>query len=108
MDERSTNIHTHADTNEEVSRHWSPGSQTYAPADVLQRYLRRGWKLAELAAVESFYYAGYRRVDVYHFTLLHGEEHIDMPVLGNPVVYRLIEEHKLTVMRINSNEEALD
>ena len=108
MEERSARTHIPTNTEEEVSRHWSPTSQAYAPADVLQRYLRTGWKLENLAAVESFYYAGYRRVDVYYFTLTRGEEKIDMPVLRNPVVMRLIEEQKLTVMRINSTEDEID
>ena len=108
MEERPARTYIPADTDEEVSRHWSPASQAYAPADVLQRYLRTGWKLENLAAVESFYYAGYRRVDIYYFTLKRNEETIEMPVLRNPVVTRLIEEQKLTVMRINSTQEDLD
>jgi hypothetical protein len=108
MAERSTSTYTPANIDEEVSRHWSPASQAYAPADILQRYLRTGWILENLAAVESFYYAGYRRVDVYYFRLKRGDESVEMPVLMNPVVTRLIEEYKLTVIRINSTQEELD
>lgn len=86
-------------------RHWSRESQTYAPADVLMRYLRSGWELDKLAAVESFWHAGVRRVEVYYFTLLNGEERVEMPVLANPAVFRLIEESQLTVIRVNSTQE---
>lgn len=108
MEERSTGTYTPSKTDEEVSRHWSPASQAYAPADILLRYLRTGWKLENMAAVESFYYAGYRRVDVYHFMLKREQETVEMPVLMNPVVTRLIEEHKLTVIRVNSSQEEVD
>src|SRR5689334_22079088 len=108
MEDRTTGTYIPTNADDEVSRHWSPTSQTYAPADVLQRYLRTGWKLENPAAVESFYYAGYRRVYVYYFTLKHGDLTVEMPVLGNPVVMRVIEEHKLTVMCINSAQEQLD
>jgi hypothetical protein len=82
-------------------RHWAPDSQAYAPADVLQQYLRSGWELDTLAAVETFYMAGYRRSDIYYFTLKRNTEYIEMPVLANPVVFRIIQEHKLNVLRIN-------
>ncbi len=108
MEERPARTYVPTNIDEEASRHWSPTSQAYAPADVLQRYLRTGWKLETLAAVETFYYAGYRRVDIYYFTLKRNEETIEMPVLRNPVVTRLIEEQKLTVMRINSTQEDID
>ena len=89
-------------------RHWSPNSQTYAPADVLVRHLRTGWTLEPMAAVETFYYAGYRRVDVYFFTLKKDDTTLEMPVLGNPAVRRLIEEQKLTVVRSNVTTEEID
>ncbi len=91
-------------TDEESNYHyWSPRSQTYAPANVLMHYLQRGWRLDPLAAVESFWHAGVRRVDVYYFTLLNSDERIEMPVLANPAVFRLIEEHQLTVIRVNAS-----
>ncbi len=80
---------------------WSPRSQTYAAADMLLSHLRNGWMLHPLVAVESIWHAGVRRVDVYYFTLLHGDEHLEMPVLANPVVFRLIEDHGLSLVRVN-------
>jgi len=102
MAERSTQTSTSTYGETDRARHWSPDSQTYAPADVLMRYLTDGWELQSLAAVESFYYAGYRRVDIFYFTLKNGSEVIEMPVLANPVTHRLVEERKLTVLRVNA------
>ena len=87
---------------EDRHRHWSSESQAYAPVDVLLYYLRDGWSLDNLAGVETFYYAGYRRVDVYYLTLRRHTESLEMPVLANPALTRLIEANKINVMRVNS------
>jgi hypothetical protein len=108
MAERSTQSSTSAHTDTDRSRHWSPESQTYAPADVLLNFIHDGWTLETPAAVESFYYAGYRRVDVFYFTLKRGEEVLEMPVLANPVTHRLVEERKLTVLRVNATRGEAD
>jgi len=93
---------------EDRFRHWSPESQSYAPVDVLENYLRTGWTMDSLAAVETFYYAGYRRVDVFYLTLRRGEACLEMPVLANPKLMRLIEENELTVLRVNASRGEVD
>ena len=103
---KSTTTSSFAD--EDRYRHWSPDSQTYAPADVLLNYIRQGWQLDSRAAVETFFYAGYRRVDVFYFTLRDGDVVVEMPVLANPAVSRLVEQNKLTVLRINHTREEND
>jgi hypothetical protein len=82
-------------------RHWSPESELFAPADVLLQYLRQGWKLDKLVAVETVYYSGYRRSDIFYFTLHRDDQIVEMPVLANPVVFYLIEAHQLELLRIN-------
>jgi hypothetical protein len=82
-------------------RHWSADSEAYAPADVLLQHLRAGWKLDELVAIETFYYAGYRRSDIYYFTLQKDGKTIEMPVLANPTVFRIVKERGLTTVRIS-------
>jgi hypothetical protein len=92
---------------EDVHRHWSPDSEPYAPADVLLQYLKNGWNLEKLVAVETVYYAGYRRSDIYYFTLEHDGQSIEMPILANPAVFRVIEQNRLTTLRINVDRESL-
>src|SRR5437660_12459 len=70
-------------------RHWSPDSEVYAPAIILQQYLREGWQPEELVAVETFYHAGYRHSDIYFFTLRHDGDAIEIPVLANPTVLKV-------------------
>ncbi len=90
---------------DEFHRHWSPESEIYAPADVLLQYLTRGWRLDKPIAVETVYYAGYRRSDVYYFTLERDGVSLEMPVLATPVVFKLIEDRQLTTLRINVDRE---
>jgi hypothetical protein len=91
---------------DDVHRHWSPDSETYAPAEVLLHYLSRDWKLQKLVAVETVYYAGYRRSDIYYFTLERDGHAVEMPILANPAVFKVIEQHQLTTLRINVDREA--
>lgn len=76
-------------------RHWSRESQAYAPVDVLINYIHEGWTLDALG-VKTFYFAGYRGVDVYYFTLRRDPQTLEMPVVANPVIRRLIRELGLT------------
>jgi hypothetical protein len=82
-------------------RHWSAESQEFAPSDALLSYITEGWVLDKLITIETFYYSGYRRVDVVHFTLRRDEETFDMPVLANPMVNRLIDYYDLTILPAN-------
>jgi hypothetical protein len=86
---------------DEVHRHWCPVAEKYAPADVLLQHLREGWELDPLVAVETFYFAGYRCSDIYYFTLRQANTTVEMPVLANPIVLRLVDERQLSTLRIN-------
>lgn len=86
-------------------RHWSAESETYAPVEVLIKLVREGWQLDKLAAVEAYFYAGNRYVEILYFTLWRDGEGMEIPVLSNPVSRRLIQEHKLTVIRVNVNRD---
>ena len=85
-----------------AERHWSPESETYTTADVLLQYLCLGWKLDDKVSAESYYHAGYRRSDVYYFTLKQNGVSVQMPVLVNPVVCRVVRDHGLKVLWINA------
>ncbi|MBN1563301.1 MAG: hypothetical protein JXA10_05650 [Anaerolineae bacterium] len=82
----------------DTRRHWSPTSQAYAPADVLIRYLADGWSISPIVGLEEHWHAGSRRVDVYHFELVKGDDELLLPVQSNPVVRRLLNERQLRVV----------
>jgi hypothetical protein len=75
-----------------LNRHWSAESQTYASGDVLINYLRNGWQLDPESRIDKVSSEGPRGVDVFYFRLLKGQQMIDMPVIGSPRVYRLVDQ----------------
>jgi hypothetical protein len=89
-------------------RHWSAESQEYAPSDALLSCLSEGWLLDKLIAIETFYYSGYRRVDVVYFTLHREDQTCEMPVLANPMVNRLIDYYDLTVVPANTTHSTIE
>ncbi len=96
--------------NDEVYFHWSAVSQRYAPVEVLLQYLRFGWKPDGTIAVEEFCFRGARYTKIYYFRLLYLEESFWIPVLENPIVLRLIREHKLSqhLAAPNCESDAVD
>ncbi|PJF35863.1 MAG: hypothetical protein CUN49_08400 [Candidatus Thermofonsia Clade 1 bacterium] len=88
--------------NVEEYRHWSPLSQAYTSADVLQQYLRAGWQLAESVTVETFTLGAGRRVSVYHFTLSKDGRELRLPVVSSPFALRVIMDRSLKVIRLNA------
>lgn len=85
--------------------HWSPESQTYTTADVLLQYLRDAWTLRRNVVVETFGCSSYRRVSVYHFVLQKGSRRIELPIIENPIVQRLMRQYELAVLEESCPEE---
>jgi hypothetical protein len=79
-------------------RHWSPRSQSYASADVLQQYLRAGWQLAETVTAESFTLGAGRHVSLYHFVLSKDGRELHLPTISSPLVLRTIMDRNLKVV----------
>ena len=82
----------------DVCYHWSETSQMYATATILLKYLHQDWQLAPQVVVESFSCYGGRHVDIFYFTLTKNGQQIELPVLSNPVVRRLIAYCKFQVV----------
>ena len=91
----------------DTRRHWSPTSQAYAPADVLMRFLTDGWAISPIVGLEEHWHAGSRRVDVYHFELIKGDDALILPVQSNPVVRRLLNDRQLRVVLLKNDEVSL-
>ena len=82
----------------ERRRHWSPSSQSYAPVDVLLDRQADGWNLNLVVGLEEYWLGGGRHVTVYYFELTKAYQTVIMPVLGNPVVRRLVSQRRFRVM----------
>jgi hypothetical protein len=90
------------DTNYHVSypdvyRYWSKNCEQYAGCDSLLTALRQGWQANEICYSEDHWLAGMRLVVVFHFELRRGSETIQMPVISNPFVRRLIYQEAFQV-----------
>ncbi len=80
-------------------RHWCPYSERYAPAEVLVAYLRHGWELDDRVNVERVHFGASRYSEIYYFTLWSAGCSIEIPVISNPVVRRIIRGCPSMVLR---------
>jgi hypothetical protein len=79
-------------------RHWHAPSEKYAGGDSLATALFLGWTMGDIVRLEEHWYAGTRRVAVYHFELMRDNQTVVMPVLCNPYVDSLIANSNLRVL----------
>ena len=88
------------------TQHWSYSSEKHAGGDNLMTALSRGWKLDDTVKVETVWYAGMRSSTIYHFTLTRDGQQIDMPVLSNPYVNRMVRtEDNLKLVPIDEEPD---
>lgn len=75
----------------DVVRHWSPISEKYAGGDALITLFNAGWHLSETVFFEEFWHAGSRPVTIYHLVMVRGDESMNVPVISNPYVDRMMD-----------------
>ena len=80
-----------------LSRHWHAASEAYAGGDCLVTALQRGWEMDDVVHQEEFWHAGSRLVMIYHFTLMREGETVNMPVISNPYIHRLLRMQNFDV-----------
>lgn len=88
-------------------KHWSRESQPFAPAEILINRLENGWSLNQVVHAKTHQYGGGRTIQIYFFTICLNGETIELPVQANPVMRRLIAEHKLTVIPLDNGSAAV-
>lgn len=89
----------------EIYRHWCPHSEKFAGGDALLTALEEGWQIIGIIFRQDFWYAGVRRVPVYHFELYRPDEVIRMAVIQNPYVTRLVSECGVQVVLMNQRKQ---
>ena len=89
-------------------RHWSPASQSYAPADVLLEYLADGWNLSSVVGRMEHWYGAGRHVGVYYFELARDHRMMVMAVHGNPAVHRLVWERRSRIVPLGADDRLMD
>lgn len=87
----------------DVQQHWCPSSEQYGGGDCLITLISAGWVLAERIYIEYKRFNGNRRTTIYHCRLTRGEDTMEMPVIENPYVARLVWQRQL--IQINNEQE---
>lgn len=82
----------------DVWQHWCQDTEKYCGGDGLVTVMMQGWELHPTVQLEYKHFGGNRRVRVYHFSLFRQGEHMEMPVVHNPYVNRLIRTMQLDVV----------
>jgi hypothetical protein len=80
-------------------QYWCPVSERYAPAEALLQYLHEGWEPDRFVTVEAVYFAHGRCSEIYHFTLYRAGSSVEMPVLANPAIGRIVSMCPALVVR---------
>ena len=89
----------------EFRRHWSDRSERYAGCDALLTALHNQWEAEGTCYEERYYHAGTRLVTIYHFILHKGDETLQMPVIANPVLRRILREWPFTVVPLEMRQQ---
>jgi len=89
---------------QQIYRHWDPRSERFAGADALLTAVDEGWEPERTLFYETYWFAGSRCVTVYHIELRREGEVMDMPVISNPYLRRLIAKHKPTVLPLEERD----
>lgn len=80
------------------ARHWCPHSEVYTGADSLLTAQRNGWRLAGLVYKQQVIFSNGRQTTLYHFELVRGSETVIMPIVRNPFVERMIQQHAIDIL----------
>lgn len=73
-------------------RHWDATSEAFTGGDALFTFLSEGWSLDETVTYEEYWLSGVRPITIYYFTLEKDDQKLNMPVITNPYVRRVVSE----------------
>ena len=105
MIQDSQNLHSQYP---DFSRHWCDTSEAYGGGDALLTALQNHWIAEKTCYEEHYWHAGTRLVTIYHFVLKNGDETLNMPVITNPYVRRIIREEQFKVVPISEAQKMPD
>lgn len=86
-------------------RHYHASSEPFASGDTLQTLLYRGWQPAKGLRRHVYWLSAMRSVTVYEFQLHRGKEVIQIPILVNPFVLRMVNDLGLYIEMQEDHEE---
>ncbi|MBZ0293119.1 MAG: hypothetical protein K8L99_11195 [Anaerolineae bacterium] len=89
-------------------RHWSPVSEQYAGGDALYSFLMTGWEIAtNVVFYEEIWLNGVRRICICHIELKKDDQIIEMPVLENPYVHKMLVTLRIQQLPVDKAQRRL-
>jgi hypothetical protein len=79
-------------------RHWSPLSEKYTGGDALLTAMDRGWRVQSRIQCQEHWHGDSRRICIYSVELNRGDETLNMAIIDNPFVTRLIDDLNLQIV----------
>ena len=90
----------------DYSRHWHSGSEAYASGEQLQDALFSGWNLDKVVfRTEHKMRHSARHIVFFVVVLWKNGERCNMPVLANPYVERLLNQHNVHVINVERRHQ---
>lgn len=92
----------------DVWQHWAPDTERFGGGDGLITAMMMGWELDKTIYMEYKHFGGNRRVRVYHCHLSYQGQTLEMPVVHNPYVNRLIRTMQLKIEPYQAEKIRID
>ena len=87
------------------SSHWCHRSQKYAGVDNLIHLIEEGWKLKQFALLEKVWING-RRSLIYHFFVYKHSKSMQVRVIDNPYVTRVIRRFDIRLTSFTKRQSS--
>jgi hypothetical protein len=81
----------------QTHRHWCPTSEKFASGDALLSLMDAGWRPEQIVFLPEYSLSSGRYARVYQFHLFDDQHMIEMCVVQNPFVERIIAKMGLSV-----------
>lgn len=89
-------------------RHWSPESEQYARGDALYSFLMIGWQpTSNVVFYREIWLSGARQICILLIQLKKNEQIIEMPVLKNPFIHKMLCEMDIQQLPVEEKQRAL-
>jgi hypothetical protein len=86
---------------EDSKRHWCPQCEKFAGGETLQIALEDRWLPKGVIFRQTFWLMRRRQTNVYHVTLQRGNRLLELKIIDNPFVSRLIGQLGRQIVQLN-------
>jgi hypothetical protein len=86
---------------QDAKRHWCAHCEKYCGGDTLLIALEDGWIAKGVIFRQTFWLQHKRQINVFHITLQRSQRLIQLSVIDNPFVNRLLQQMDCQVVQLN-------